>query len=365
MPLTDTQIRICNTVVRKFLEKHEATSRTDLLKEFKTSLFEPLQLLTSRSVLWPLNQIAGEESYLPRAVAFYYAGEDSLSLARYATLTVLSALRNLFELALETERKTPFSPQDAFSEARRSDPDVQMDTIWLGLYLVQEFSVFYMRQNDDKQIGVLFFRPSEQIYTVTETDGLWDKHIQVGINSVDRDRTSGVYLPEEEEDAPEIESTLPQAPTTKSRKIFVVHGRDKGVLSDVSEFLKSLGLEVVILYKEPNQGRTVIEKFEKHSDVGFAVVLLTPDDLGGPIDEPEKKNKKSAPERNSRVGYFIAKLGRDRVCPLQIGEVELPSDIHGVLWVPYTPNGEWRLRLKKEIEAAGIDAHPGKSEGRP
>ncbi|MFP3335587.1 nucleotide-binding protein, partial [Pseudomonas sp. SIMBA_064] len=67
-----------------------------------------------------------------------------------------------------------------------------------------------------------------------------------------------------------------------SRKVFVVHGHDEAALQGLARFLEKLGLEAVILREQPDQGRTIIEKFEEFSDgVGFAVVLLTPDDVGG------------------------------------------------------------------------------------
>ena len=67
----------------------------------------------------------------------------------------------------------------------------------------------------------------------------------------------------------------------ESRRVFVVHGRDNSAKETVARFLGKLDLEPVILHEQPNQGRTVIEKFEDHADVAFAVVLLTPDDVGG------------------------------------------------------------------------------------
>jgi Predicted nucleotide-binding protein containing TIR-like domain len=70
------------------------------------------------------------------------------------------------------------------------------------------------------------------------------------------------------------------ASVIKSRKVFVVHGRQDGPREAVARFLEKIGLEAVILHEKANEGRTVIEKVEAHSDVGFAVVLLTPDDEG-------------------------------------------------------------------------------------
>ena len=70
-----------------------------------------------------------------------------------------------------------------------------------------------------------------------------------------------------------------------SRKVFVVHGHDSGAKETVARFVANLGLVPIILHEQPSEGRTVIEKFEVSSnDVAFAVVLLTPDDVGAPAD---------------------------------------------------------------------------------
>jgi predicted nucleotide-binding protein len=138
-----------------------------------------------------------------------------------------------------------------------------------------------------------------------------------------------------------------------SRDIFLVHGRDDAVKESVARFLEKLDLHPVILHEQHNMGRTVIEKFEAHSDVGFALVLLTPDDVGGLASEG-KLNPRARQNVILELGYFIGKLGRARVCALYVEAVDLPSDIHGVLYVPYDTGGGWRLKLAAEIRAAGI-----------
>ena len=114
-----------------------------------------------------------------------------------------------------------------------------------------------------------------------------------------------------------------------SRKIFLVHGHDQAVTSIVARFLEKLKLEAVILHEQPNEGQTIIEKFERHADVGFAVVLLTPDDMGG-IAPGSNLQPRARQNVILELGYFIGKLGRPRVCALYVTGVELPSDLHGV-----------------------------------
>lgn len=69
---------------------------------------------------------------------------------------------------------------------------------------------------------------------------------------------------------------------TNNRKVFVVHGHDNEAKETVARFLAKLDLDPIILHEKESEGRTVIEKFEHHSDVGYAVVLVTPDDVGAP-----------------------------------------------------------------------------------
>ena len=140
-----------------------------------------------------------------------------------------------------------------------------------------------------------------------------------------------------------------------SRKIFLVHGHAEEPKQTVTTLLRSLGLEVVILHEQANQGRTIIEKFEEHSDVGFAVVLSTPDDVGASVLHPEKTRRRARQNVILELGYFLSKLGRNKVCCLYVEGVEQPSDYDGVLYVSYDQGGAWRSKLAKELSAAGID----------
>lgn len=139
-------------------------------------------------------------------------------------------------------------------------------------------------------------------------------------------------------------------PTT-SKKIFIVHGHDEGARESVARFLERIGFEPIILHEQANRGRTVIEKVEAHGDVGFAVVLLTPDDEGcvkGGSTEPRARQNVLL-----ELGYFIGRLGRDHVCALKRGELEIPSDFAGIVWEPMDSSGGWKQALARELKAAG------------
>jgi predicted nucleotide-binding protein len=139
---------------------------------------------------------------------------------------------------------------------------------------------------------------------------------------------------------------------TLSRKVFIVHGHDEAAREAVARFLEKIGFEVVILHEQVNRGRTIIEKFEASGDVGFVVVLLTPDDEGGKVGATAQKRARQ--NVILEWGYFIGRLGRSRVCALKKGDVELPSDILGIVWETFDEHDAWKRKLAKELEGAGF-----------
>lgn len=149
---------------------------------------------------------------------------------------------------------------------------------------------------------------------------------------------------------PEIvpHSALPERDLSK---VFIVHGHDEGPREAVARFLEQLGIKPLILHEQASQNRTVIEKVDDHGEVGFAVVLMTPDDEGS------VKGGTAAPRARQNVllelGYFMGRLGRKRVCAFKRGEVEIPSDFAGVIAEEFDPNGGWRQKLAVELDAAG------------
>jgi predicted nucleotide-binding protein len=149
---------------------------------------------------------------------------------------------------------------------------------------------------------------------------------------------------------------VPAAAIRLSRRVFVVHGHDGEAKVQVARFLEKLTLEPVILHEQPNKGRTIIEKFEDYSDVGFAVVLMTPDDIGGTKSQEDAFQARARQNVVFELGYFAGKLGRSRVCALlSDSNIEKPSDIAGVVYLEMDGGGAWQLDLFKEIRAAGIE----------
>ena len=144
-----------------------------------------------------------------------------------------------------------------------------------------------------------------------------------------------------------LRSSSPEA----SPRVFLVHGHDEAVRETVARFIEKLGIEVIIIHEQANGGRTIIEKIEFHSGVGMAVVLLTPDDVGSKVGgqlEPRVRQNVLL-----ELGYFIGALGRNKVCALKSGDVDIPTDFAGVVWTPMS--GEWKTALARELKVAGYE----------
>ena len=135
-------------------------------------------------------------------------------------------------------------------------------------------------------------------------------------------------------------------------KIFIVHGRDDLAKTEAARFIEKLGFSAIILHEQPNSGKTIIEKIDEYTNVGFALILYTPCDLGGLAGENTQR-----PRARQNVvfehGYLIGKLGRPNVCALVKGETEFPSDINGVVYYPIDEHGAWHLSVARELRNAG------------
>jgi predicted nucleotide-binding protein len=198
------------------------------------------------------------------------------------------------------------------------------------------------------------------IYSVISIGGTSRHQIETFRNSISRYISKLESIKERLDLIPEIDGLTQKGsdsqPLVKQigEDIFIVHGQNEKVKLEVSDFIKKLGLNAIILHEQPNKGRTIIEKFEEESlTAGFAIILLTADDLGFPKDNPDESHPRARQNVILELGYFFGKLGRKYVCALYENGVQLPSDFEGIIYIPL--NSDWRLQLAKEIKHAGID----------
>ena len=146
------------------------------------------------------------------------------------------------------------------------------------------------------------------------------------------------------------------SPISKT-KIFIVHGHDDALKNEVQLFLTRLGLEPIVLHEQINRGQiTIIDKFEKNADVGFAIVLYTPCDIGRSNTKTEQENQPRA--RQNVIfehGYFVAKLGKENVVTLRKDNIEIPSDLSGIIYEAYDIPGAWKHRIARALESSGYE----------
>ena len=131
--------------------------------------------------------------------------------------------------------------------------------------------------------------------------------------------------------------------------VFIVHGRDDAARLSVARLIEKQGIKAIILNEQPNRGKTIIEKIESFSDVGAAICLFTADDKGR-LKTEQDDNSRARQNVVFEAGYFIGKLGRERVITVVETGVELPSDLQGIV---YTASDAWKVDLLKELKAIG------------
>ena len=140
------------------------------------------------------------------------------------------------------------------------------------------------------------------------------------------------------------------------KKVFIVHGHNEAMKEATARLLEQQGIEGIILHEQPNRGKTIIEKFERFSDVGAAIILFTKDDKGR---AKEEKNDYDRARQNVvfEAGYFMGKYGRERVVLVAENGVEMPSDLAGVI---YTNGDVWKLDVCRELKDMGFNIDTNK-----
>ena len=161
--------------------------------------------------------------------------------------------------------------------------------------------------------------------------------------------------------------TIKKDRTRLSNKIFIVHGHDEEIKQAVARTVEKISLVPIILHERPNKGRTIIEKFEDYTDVNFAIVLLSPDDIAYPKNK-SSEDKKFRARQNVifELGFFVGKLGREHVFILyrEGHNFEFPSDYSGICYTPYDSKGQWRFDLVGELNSCGYNVDANKLIGK-
>ena len=142
-----------------------------------------------------------------------------------------------------------------------------------------------------------------------------------------------------------------------NKKVFVVYGHDSDAKTQLEAMLRRWDLEPLILDQLVSSGKTIIEKLEEYTcQVNFGIVLATPDDIGYPKNDMSKKMHRVRQNVVLELGMLLSKIGREKVAILlsQMEEMEKPSDIDGLIYIPFKNNvEEAKLSLAKEMQRNG------------
>jgi len=146
---------------------------------------------------------------------------------------------------------------------------------------------------------------------------------------------------------PEIEEK--STPKSMGNQVFIIHGHDNDFKREVQLLLQNAGVNNIVLHEQPDKGRTIIDKLVQETEIaGYAIALLSPDDITGSGDKRARQNV------ILEIGYFMGKLGKERIRMVTKDNIEIPSDLSGILYEKHDENGAWKIKLLKEIQAVGI-----------
>lgn len=142
-----------------------------------------------------------------------------------------------------------------------------------------------------------------------------------------------------------------------NHKVFVVYGHDQYAKTQLEAMLRRWDLEPIILDQVVSSGKTIIEKLEGYTkQVGFGIVLATPDDMGYAKGHEDRKKYRVRQNVILELGMLLSKLGREKVAILlsQAEDMESPSDIDGLIYIPFKESvEETKVSLAKELERNG------------
>lgn len=141
--------------------------------------------------------------------------------------------------------------------------------------------------------------------------------------------------------------------TYSKNKVFIVHGHDDGLKNEVARLIEKQNIEAIILHEQASGGKTIIEKIESNTDVGFGIVLYTPCDVGSKKGNGDDLKDRARQNVVFEHGYLIGKIGRENVAAIVKGNIETPGDVTGVVYISY--NGNWKFDLLKELKESKYD----------
>jgi predicted nucleotide-binding protein len=160
-----------------------------------------------------------------------------------------------------------------------------------------------------------------------------------------------------------VEATLVDGvatvPAIGDTTIFVVHGRDELRRDQLELILRRLGLEPYVLQVTGGGGDTLIEALEKMigkaAQSSFGIVLATPDDIGYlKADGPAEAKARARQNVIMEMGMLLSSLTRKRCAILVRGFVEMPSNMGGVITIPFNEHVKETVPKLVQIARSGF-----------
>lgn len=164
-------------------------------------------------------------------------------------------------------------------------------------------------------------------------------------------------------DNSEVEAKLEAMLTTKNyvdkigNKVFIVHGHDINAKLSLENILFKWGLVPYAIIDDSGNGKTIIEKLEVETkSCAFSIVILTPDDAGYAIKDGDGSSHKRARQNVIlEMGMLLAFMGREKVSILRHKDVEIPSDISGVIYISFRNSlDETKEKLRQNLKSANV-----------
>ena len=136
--------------------------------------------------------------------------------------------------------------------------------------------------------------------------------------------------------------------SSPSPRVFVSHGQASDWREVQAYIEKDIEIPTLELEQQPNLGRTVLQKLEQETySCTSAVIVMTGDDTDSDGNPRARENVLH------EIGYLQAKYGLSAVCLLHEEDTSIPSNIHGLVYIPF-PKGHVRATfgaLTRELKS--------------
>ena len=226
--------------------------------------------------------------------------------------------------------------------------------------------------NPIKVVRIVIFwsyQTADKLYLPGNGSFITVKDKKILLDNVLKGKVKGVYLCTEEfvagpqkksAQAPQTQPVV-LAPSATPRRIIVVSGTDELMKQTITGALRKLGLAAIVMSEEPGQGKKIVDRFADYADVGFALVLLSPDVYAYPKgEEATKRERMPKQDVTLMFGFLLGKLGKAKVLAFyrESPNFAFPIEFEGVKFTAIDDRNSWKHILIHELTNCGytIDA---------